>query len=149
MKVFVDSDVILDFLIQREPFFEASRKVVELCSQHKADGYMAAHSVTNLFYLLRKDFSDEERRKVILNLFDIFVIDQINTDKLRTALENKDFKDFEDCLQVECALNVDADYIVTRNVNDYKGSPIHVVKPEDFCALFDHEVQLSADGRST
>lgn len=137
MKALVDSDVILDFLIKREPYFEASSKVVELCSQYKADGYMAAHSVTNLYYLLRKDFSDEERREAILSLFDIFTIEQIDTDKLKAALANKGFRDFEDCLQVECALRVNADYVVTRNVSDYMESQIKVVKPEAFCALFD------------
>ena len=136
MKILVDSDVILDFLIRREPFFKTSEEVVELCSQHRVDGYMAAHSITNLFYLLRKDFSDEERREVILNLFDMFTIESIDSDKLKTALENKNFRDFEDCLQVECALKVDADYVVTRNVKDYKKSRIPVVKPSEFCIMF-------------
>ena len=74
MKALVDSDVVLDFLIKREPFFETSGRVVELCSRSKVDGYMAAHSITNLFYLLRKDFSDEERREAILNLFDLIFL---------------------------------------------------------------------------
>ena len=143
MKALIDSDVVLDFLIKREPFFETSGKVVELCSRNKVDGYMAAHSITNLFYLLRKDFSDEERREAILNLFDIFTIEQIDSDKLRTALENKDFKDFEDCLQVECALSIDADFVVTRNANDYKESQIQVLKPEEFCKLFDEANEIT------
>ena len=139
MKALIDSDVILDFLLEREPFYEKSRKVVELCSQHSVDGYMAAHSVTNLFYLLRKDFSNEERREALLSLFDIFTIEQIDTDKLRSALTNKEFKDFEDCLQVECAKVVDADYVVTRNVSDYSNSEVKALKPDAFCTIFEEE----------
>ena len=98
MKVLVDTNVVIDALTGREPFFEVSDKVLKICGDKKADGYLAAHSVTNLFYYLRKHYRNEDCRDILLNLFDVFDIEQIDTAKLKRSLENRDFKDFEDCL---------------------------------------------------
>lgn len=89
----------------------------------------------SLFYILRKAYSQKERRKFIKNLCDIFRISDLNAEKIMAAAENEDFSDFEDCLQEECAVEVMADYIVTRNPGDYKTSRIKVIEPGGFVKL--------------
>ena len=144
MKVLVDTNVVMDALTEREPFAEKSKEVIKIISDHRADGFLAAHSVTNLFYLLRHDFSVDERKEVLLSLFDVFDVEPIDTDRLKSALRRNDFADFEDCLQSECAESVFADYIVTRNTKDFVVGPIQCLTPVEFCELFQNE---EANGR--
>ena len=128
----------MDYLSNREPFFDAADKVIDLCSDdNKIQSYLAAHTITNIFYLLRKHFSIDKRREVILDLFEAFHIVPIDEEKLFNALKNKEFKDFEDCLQVECAKSIKADYIITRDAKDFANSEITFLTPEEFCSKFE------------
>ena len=135
MIILVDTNVVLDVLMKREPYTEAAQHILTKCANREIVGYLAAHSIPNLFYILRKAYSQKERRKFIKNLCDIFRISDLNAEKIMAAAENEDFSDFEDCLQEECAVEVMADYIVTRNPGDYKTSRIKVIEPGEFVEL--------------
>lgn len=132
MKILVDTNVVIDALIGRQPYFDNADKIIKLCADKKVQGYLAAHSIPNLFYILRKSMSLEERRHVLLQLCDIFIVEGIDSVKIITAIENRSFLDFEDCLQDECAISVGADYIVTRNVKDFTYAKVKAILPEDF-----------------
>jgi len=142
VKVLIDTNVIIDEILSREPFCIDSRRVIQLCSEEDVETFLAAHTITNLFYLLRKNLSAGERRTVILSLFKTYEIVPIDDKKLTAALHNEDFKDFEDCLQVECAAAVDADYIITRDAKDFAESKIPCVTPAEFCNLFEMEEKI-------
>lgn len=133
--ILVDTNIVLDVLLKREPYAEAARIILTKCADREVIGYLAAHSIPNLFYILRKSYSQKERRGFIRNLYDVFRISDINAKKILSAIENESFIDFEDCLQEECAVEVMADYIVTRNLDDYKKSRVKVIEPEDFIKL--------------
>ena len=137
MKVLFDTNIIMDEILAREPFCQDSRRVIEFCSENEVEVFLAVHTITNLFYLLRKNLPASDRRTVILNLFKTYSVVSIDTEKLVRALSNEDFKDFEDCLQVECAAAVQADYIITRDKNDFAESEIPCVTPAEFFNLFD------------
>lgn len=137
MKVLVDTNVIVDALIGRQPYFEDADKIVKLCADKKVHGYLAAHSIPNLYYILRKYLSAEDRRDVLRQLCVIFMIEGIDSKKIVTAIENSKFTDFEDCLQDECAVSVGADYIVTRNIKDFLNAKVKAVLPEDFLKTLD------------
>ena len=94
MKVLIDTNVIMDALVGREPFFEKSQYAVNLCGDRIISGGLAAHTITNLFYVLRKYFDNDKCRDMLLDLFTVFQIEEIDTDKLKNALNNRDFKDF-------------------------------------------------------
>ncbi len=85
-----------------------------------------------MFYILRKNLGLSERKTVFDTISRIFTIVPVDEPKLRAAVENADFKDFEDCLQMECAKEFGAEYIVTRNVSDFENSNINAVEPQDF-----------------
>ena len=139
LRILVDTNVLIDYLTTREPFFQHSRKIIQLCKTEKIFGAIAAQSIADIFYILRKEMSVERRRAVLLNLIEIFCVETVDRQKLKNALLNENFQDFEDCLQTECAISFKADYIVTRNVRDYQQSEISCITPEDFCRLFEYE----------
>lgn len=134
-KILIDTNILLDYLLEREPFFEDAKSIMVLCADGKVKGCIAAHSVLNMFFILRKDFNAKERREVLSNLCSIFDVEGIDKTKLLSGLENEDFSDFEDCLQMECAKSYGASYIVTRNVADYSTSEIKAIMPKDYLGL--------------
>ena len=83
----------------------------------------------NLFYILRKHLTAEKRKSVLLLLCNMFTIIGIDADKLKSALLNTEFNDFEDCLQVESAKYFEADFIITRNLKDFTDSIIPALEP--------------------
>ena len=135
MTILVDTNIILDIFLQREPYAGEAREIMTKCAEREVIGYLAAHSIPNLFYNLRKNYSRKERRGLIRNLCDIFRISDLNAEKIISAVENEGFADFEDCLQEECAVEAVADYIVTRNPADYKSSRVKVIDPGEFVIL--------------
>ncbi len=135
MIILVDTNVVLDVLMKREPYTEAAQHILTKCANREIVGYLAAHSIPNLFYILRKAYSQKERRKFIKNLCDIFRISDLNAEKIMAAAENEDFSDFEDCLQDECARMVNADCLVTCNLKDFKMAKTKVCSPDEFITL--------------
>lgn len=134
-NILVDTNVLLDYLLEREPFFEDAKKVILSCRDGKVRGCIAAHSIPNMFFILRKDYNEKERREILLNLCKIFDVEGIDKAKLISGLANDNFSDFEDCLQMECAKSYEADYIVSRNVSDYVISEVKAIEPKDFLEL--------------
>lgn len=134
-KILIDTNVLLDYLLERDPFFKEAKEVILLCVEGKVKGCIAAHSIPNMFFILRKDYNAKERREVLSNLCSIFDVEGIDKAKLLSGLANEDFIDFEDCLQMECAKSYGADYIVTRNVADYSVSEIKAIEPKDYLKL--------------
>ena len=132
MVVLVDTNIIIDALANREPYADNAIKILEKCAAREVTGILAAHSIPNMFYIFRKNFSQDERRFLLKNLCNIFKISDLNAKKILAALENEKFVDFEDCLQEECAVESMADYIVTRNPADFANSRVKVILPEEF-----------------
>ncbi|MCR5685905.1 MAG: PIN domain-containing protein [Lachnospiraceae bacterium] len=135
MRILIDTNIILDYLLKRPEYYNAVRQVVELCVEGNISGYIAPISYPNAYYILRKQMSDEERRELLLDLCQIFETVAIDHDMIVSALKWKDFKDFEDCIQAECAIVVGADYIVTRNAKDFKECNIKCVTAGEFCEI--------------
>lgn len=125
----------LTIFLSREPFYEEAKAVICNCVDGGVKGCIAAHSISNMFFILRKDYNEKERREILFNLCTIFDVEGIDKSKLLSGLENENFSDFEDCLQMECAKTYGADYIVTRNVSDYSASEIKAVSPKDYLSM--------------
>lgn len=139
MVILVDTNILIDVIADRQPFAKYANIILEKCARRDVIGVVAAHSITDLFYVLRKDFSQAERRKFLKDICAIFRVSDLNRDKILSALDNSEFEDFEDCLQDECAVEEMADYIVTRNPKDFEKSRIKVVNPEEFIKLLQKE----------
>jgi len=121
---------------QRENHTPHTHIKLSKCVQIKEiDGCIAAHTITNLFFILRKDLSIAERKAALLKLCRVFTVVGIDISKILFALENDNFNDLEDCLQDECAEDFNADYLITRNADDFKNGKIKVIEPREFLSM--------------
>ncbi len=137
MQVLIDTNILADMLLGRDPYYDIAYNILTLCADKKVSGYIAAHSIPNLFYILRKFMSEEERREALKDICQIVKVEGIDSFKILSALDNEDFSDFEDCLQEECAVAVSADYIVTRNLKDFVSSRVPAILPNEFLEKFE------------
>lgn len=132
MKILIGTNVLIDYVLERQPFTGDAEKILLLCKNKKVDGCIAAHSFMNIFYILRKQLTIPERKEFLFYLSEITEIIGIDKNKILSALENELLGDFEDSLQEQCAKTFSADYIVTRNLKDFSNSKIKAILPDDF-----------------
>lgn len=131
MKALIDANVLLDVAQRRVPFFAASDRVVRWCEDHPGNGFIAWHTVSNLYYILRKSASDGVARGFISSTLDIMEVARTGTPEAKHAL-HLGLTDYEDALQVAAALTAGVDVIVTRDGADFAGSIVPVLNPEAF-----------------
>jgi len=129
--VLIDHYVLLDVLQKREPFFEASAGLLAAVETGDVDGYVAAHSITTLFYLIQKGKSAADARATITNLLQFIKIIPVDQNTIEQAL-NLNFRDFEDAVQMISAVQNKLDCIITRKVKDYQPALLPVMQPVDF-----------------
>ena len=132
MKIMCDTNVIMDMLLEREPFADNSCKVLSLCEEHRIDGFVSASSITDIYYLVRKHtHSNELAYNAIGKLLEIVRVCSVTNNDVLAAFQRK-ARDFEDCLVAICAASVRCDYIITRNRKDFGFSDIPVLEPGGF-----------------
>ena len=130
LHIFVDTDVILDFLGNRKPFSKSALRLFTLAEQKKIALYTSSNSITTAYYLLCKVTDDAHARELVSGLLDIVRVIPVSHKILSLAIKS-DFKDFEDAVQHYCALTIDEiKLIITRNIKDYAKSKIPVSGPE-------------------
>ncbi len=130
-RVLVDINILLDVFQRREPFYEKSAGLLALIETGQIQGYIAAHGITTLFYLIQKDKSPAEARATITNLLQFIKIAPLDQSTIEQAL-NLDYRDYEDAVQMIAAVQCKADCLITRNVKDYQPVLLPVLQPVDF-----------------
>ena len=131
-----DTNIIIDILLEREPFVDDSYKVLNLCEEHKVNGFISASSITEIYYLVRKyTHSTELAYNAVGKVLEIVKICSVTNDDVLTAFQRK-AKDFEDCLVATCAKSIHCDYIVTRNKKDFEEFDIPLLTPTEFLEQF-------------
>ena len=136
MRALIDTNVLVDYVSRREPYYEDARKIADASKELLFEGCIAAHSIPDIYYILRKTMPAHERRVALRIVCQIFEVVALDEGKLLGALSDEGFTDFEDCLQSLCASDFHADYIVTRNPKDFAHSAIPAVTPDEFCKRF-------------
>lgn len=131
MVLLVDTNVLIDYLGHRNGFEKAAHAIIAYCAREDVQGFVAFHSLPNIWYALRKE-PEECRRKGLRAICRVFTVTGASHDEVVRAINQTDFKDFEDCLQDRCAVEVNADYIITRNVKDFATSCTEAITPSDF-----------------
>ena len=136
MKALIDTNVALTYASGREdPFSDATDAIMLMCAQEKIEGAIAFHSLSTIWYHARK-LPDETRRDWIRQLCELLTVTGADNASVLAAVDNAEFKDFEDALQVCCAETFQADLIVTANVKDFRGhSGIPALTPDEFLAM--------------
>ena len=131
MKIFLDTNVLLDIFMRREPYYDASAQVVYACERGQFTGGFTTLSACNIVYALRKQLGSAQTIEAIRRL--VGIIEPIGTSvaSLLQSLENPQ-TDFEDTVQSKCALEWNADTIITRDKSGFTDSAIPVLTPSEF-----------------
>jgi predicted nucleic acid-binding protein len=134
LKVIVDTNVVLDVLLEREPFVKPAIEIFCLIEESHIDAFICATTVTTIDYLLVKSLHKTTARKALRSLLSLFEIATVNRPVIERALASK-IKDFEDAVLNEAGHMAGADFIITRNTKDFSGSSLKVCDPSEFLAL--------------
>ncbi|MFZ5877187.1 MAG: PIN domain-containing protein [Nitrospirota bacterium] len=132
-RVLYDLNVVLDVLLRRDPHFPSSAVALDAVGQGRVQGYIAGHAVTTLAYLLEKELSATKSRRVLAELLSKLQVAAVTDAGIHRGLA-LGFHDFEDAVTAACAEEAGVAVIVTRNVGDFRKSPIPVVPPSLFVA---------------
>lgn len=134
-EVFIDSDVIIDVMIDRKPFVEHSELILSRCEKSEINGFISLVTLTNIHYLAARQIGKEKSLQFIKSLLQIVTVLNSSTE-IATKAAYSEFSDFEDAVQNFSAENrKSVEYIITRNVKDYKSSSLVVLTPSEFLKL--------------
>ncbi len=133
-KVFIDSDIVLDLLCKREPFYEYAARIFTLSDMKHIELFTTALVFANVYYILRKTLGIEKAKELLRKLRLLIHIVPIEEKIIDLAL-NSTFSDVEDALQYFTAREHGIGMLVTRNIRDYKERDILVQSPQEFLAM--------------
>jgi predicted nucleic acid-binding protein len=136
MIVYFDTNVIVDVLLKREPFFKASFEALSKIADKTATGIIGASAITDIYYIVNKELKDKEKSlKLIFNILKILLLVETAPEDIFMA-KNLSMQDFEDSVISAIAKRNDANYIITRNIDDFENSPVATITPSDFIRLY-------------
>ena len=135
MKIFLDTNILMDVLLARQPFCLHSALLLELCADGRLDGYISTITFPTLAYILRKGHTPEYVRQKLHVLTDIVKPVDFTAGLLKQAI-TLPFNDLEDAIQYVCAMSCNVEAIITRNIKDFADSGIPAFAPENFLAVF-------------
>jgi len=131
-KLLIDTNVIIDLLAKRDKFYIDSLKLFSLADRNEVELYVSTLSIANSYYLLN-DVMKLKNVRSIIRKFKVLVNSYSLNDKIiELALNDKNFKDFEDGIQYYTALEANCKVIVTRNIKDFKKSSLPVLRPNEY-----------------
>ena len=130
MRVLVDTNVVLDVLLDREPFAQSAARVFALVEESRIEGFLCATTVTTVDYLLGQALAPDKARAALKRLLDLFEIAPVNRPVLEQAL-GSNISDFEDAVLEQSARLVLVDAIATRNLTDFQKSSVPAFDPPE------------------
>ena len=134
MKVLLDTNVVLDVLLIREPFAQMAMNLFDAAANKEIEGYLCATTFTTIDYLVAKQQNKHEARALICRLLELFSVAEVNEIVLKKASASA-FSDFEDAVLYQAGCYVGVDCIVTRNVKDFKTADLPIYTPMELGQL--------------
>lgn len=130
-KLFLDTNVVVDLLGEREPFYNSAAKIATLADKGQVQLVISALTLTTVFYLLSR-FEEKEVVKEKIRRFKVLAETSNLTDAIIEKGLSSKFTDFEDAIQYFCALQSECNILITRNGRDFKESEIPVLSPDEY-----------------
>jgi predicted nucleic acid-binding protein len=134
VKILFDTNVILDVMLLRNPFYKAATLLLAEVEDKNLEGYICSTTATIIFYLVSKVKGSSEATQLLKALLQIFNVSQVDKITLETAI-NSDFSDYEDSVLHESAIRAGVNGIVTRNRKDFINSKITIYDPEELLKI--------------
>lgn len=138
MKIVIDTNVVVDVLARREPFFEHSEAVVRFVAVGRAEGAITANTVTDLYYLLCKHMAKDAAKTALRGLMDMLSVVAVTENECLAALDLP-MNDYKDALLASCAKSWAADVIITSDMKDFAQSSVKAMAPADFVMMMPPE----------
>ena len=136
MRIMLDTNITIDILTNRQPFCTDSIACYKKALLHGDKIYISTVSVADVMYITKHYFSDKSKQlQIVLNFINTLKIAKVTEKDLRFGFSGV-IPDFEDALQSYCAKRHHIDYIITRNVKDFKLSSVKVIDPQNFISLY-------------
>ena len=129
MIVLLDTDVLIDLALDRAPYADAAAGLIDALEQKPGSAFVAWHSLSNFYYMVAPSRGKHQTKDFLLDLTRFIYVAPTTTESLLLA-GRLDLKDFEDAMQVAAAVACQADVIATRNVRDYRRSPVRAAEPQ-------------------
>ena len=136
MRVIVDTNVVLDVLLAREPFAEPASRIFALAEQSKIEASLCATTVTTIHYLLTQSLPRNDARGALRALLRLFEIAPVNRSVIEEALQSK-IADFEDAVVEQAGRLSGAEAIITRNTKDFRNSIVKALDPAELLATME------------
>jgi predicted nucleic acid-binding protein len=136
VKILVDTNVVLDLLLDRSPFSDSAARIFALVENSEVEAALCATTVTTIDYLLSQSLSRDAAGKALQRLLELFEIAPVNRSVIEEALQSK-MTDFEDAVLAYAANLVGATAVVTRNTKDFRHSPVKALDPAEFLSVFE------------
>ena len=130
-KILIDTNVILDIALEREPFVNDAKEIIKLIDKQKIKAYISATTVTDIYYITRRKTSHKKVITFLDNLFVFVRVMSVNEDIVTKAMKSEN-KDFEDAIQIETSKQNDINVIITRNKKDFKNSGLQIYSPDEY-----------------
>jgi predicted nucleic acid-binding protein len=131
MKILLDTNIVLDLLMQRELFYEDAVEIFTAIELGKLDGYLCATTITTIYYLVSKNTTNKKTDEIIENLLQLFKIADVDKEVLLLSLKNNGV-DFEDSVIYTSAKMSQVDMIISRDKKGFKNSKVEVKTPKEF-----------------
>jgi predicted nucleic acid-binding protein len=138
IRILVDLNVVIDVIQHRQPFYEDSARVLDAVVRKEVSGWLAAHTLTTLFYVISRLRNRETAVSVLTGLLGSFTAATVDDAVVRKAL-SWGWDDFEDAVQMAAAVASNVDYLITRNIDDFQSGPVSVVQPAAFLVLINRK----------
>lgn len=134
MKIVFDTNIVLDVLLEREPFASLSINLFNAVEQQVIQGYLCATTITTIDYLLSKSLGKVSAKLAINRLLDLFAIAEVNDVILKAAI-NSNFSDFEDAVLYHSGVYASVDGFLTRNSKDFKTASLPIYSPTELLSI--------------
>ncbi len=130
-RVFLDTNILMDYVLFRTDEALAIEHIFDSSMDLKLSLHIAAHSLTNLFYVLRKEFTVAERNMIVLNLRALCKVAPVSGENIEKAIASGYSSDLEDALQILCAIESDCDYFITHDHELFGKCPVRTMLPHE------------------
>lgn len=134
-KVFIDADIILDLLLDREPYSLSSSKLFTAIEEREVIAFTTPVILANIYYISSRIINQKSALESIRKLLTLLRVTAVD-EKIMLLAANSDFKDFEDSIQYYAAKNEAVDFLITRNKIDYKITDLTVCTPDEYLSVY-------------
>jgi predicted nucleic acid-binding protein len=131
IKAYIDCNILIDWLLEREPFSYYATKIIELAENKEIEAYVSALTLANTYYIISKELNRKVADEFLKDSLKLFQFIDITKNTIKEAIQKKN-KDFEDDLHYHAAVVNKLDYLITRNKKDFKKTNIILADSEEF-----------------